>query len=174
MLWVHVPLSLAILGLYLTGSDCPVTTWELALRQRAGEPAYRGGFIGHYVTDPLGFPIHATSTQVGIYVLAFLPNVIGTASSPAALSSRGAHRFHQLGRSRHRRDLGCDLLGPRPPPGSVTRRSSAGGEVGRRDGEPPPAVGDQPGVHRGRRGHDHLGEACRRAGSPPALQDLAG
>ena len=41
------------------------------------EPGYTGGFIGHYVTDPLGFPIHATSTQVGIYVLAFLPNVIG-------------------------------------------------------------------------------------------------
>jgi hypothetical protein len=77
VLWLHVPVTLAILGLYLTGSDCPLTTWELALRQRAGEPAYRGGFIGHYITDPLGFPIHATSTQVGIYVLAFLPNVIG-------------------------------------------------------------------------------------------------
>ena len=77
VLWLHVPVSLAILGLYLTGSDCPLTSWELALRQRAGEPAYRGGFIGHYVTDPLGFPIHATSTQVAIYVLAFLPNVIG-------------------------------------------------------------------------------------------------
>jgi hypothetical protein len=77
VLWLHVPVTLAILGLYLTGSDCPLTTWELALRRRAGEPAYRGGFIGHYITDPLGFPIHATSTQVGIYVLAFLPNVIG-------------------------------------------------------------------------------------------------
>ena len=77
VLWLHVPVTLAILGLYLTGSDCPLTTWELALRQRAGEPPYRGGFIGHYLTDPLGFPIHATSTQVGIYVLAFLPNVIG-------------------------------------------------------------------------------------------------
>jgi hypothetical protein len=25
LLWLHVPVSLAILGLYLTGSDCPVT-----------------------------------------------------------------------------------------------------------------------------------------------------
>lgn len=77
LLWAHVPVSLAILALYLTGADCPLTTWELALRDAAGEPGYRGGFIGHYITEPLGFPIEATSTQVGIYVVAFLPNVVG-------------------------------------------------------------------------------------------------
>jgi hypothetical protein len=77
LLWAHVPVSLAILALYLTGSDCPLTTWELALRASAGEPGYTGGFIGHYLTEPLGFPIEATSTQVGIYVVAFLPNVVG-------------------------------------------------------------------------------------------------
>lgn len=77
VLWPHVPVSLAILGLYLTGSDCPLTTLELWLRRRAGAPGYSAGFIGHYITEPLGFPIEATSTQVGIYVLAFLPNVIG-------------------------------------------------------------------------------------------------
>jgi len=77
LLWVHVPLSLAILALYLSGSDCPLTRSELALRAGAGEPGYTGGFIGHYVTEPLGLPIGAPSTQAGIYVLAFLPNVVG-------------------------------------------------------------------------------------------------
>jgi hypothetical protein len=77
VLWLHVPVSLAILALYLTGSDCPLTTLELSLRERAGAPGYTGGFIGHYITEPLGFPIEATSTQVGIYVVAFLPNLIG-------------------------------------------------------------------------------------------------
>jgi hypothetical protein len=77
LLWLHVPVSLAILALYLTGSDCPFTVWELGLRREAGASGYRGGFIGHYVTEPLGFPIHATSTQIGIYVMAFVPNVIG-------------------------------------------------------------------------------------------------
>ncbi len=77
VLWLHVPVSLAILALYLTGSDCPLTTLELALRDRAGEPQYTGGFIGHYITEPLGFPIEATSTQIGIWVAAFLPNLIG-------------------------------------------------------------------------------------------------
>lgn len=77
LLWLHVPVALAILGLYVTGSDCPLTTWELALRERSGAPVYTGGFIGHYVTEPLGFPIHAPATQAGIYVVAFLPNVVG-------------------------------------------------------------------------------------------------
>jgi hypothetical protein len=77
LLWLHVPVALVILALYLTGSDCPFTTWELALREQAGLPGYRGGFIGHYVTEPLGFPVHATTTQVGIYVVAILPNLIG-------------------------------------------------------------------------------------------------
>jgi hypothetical protein len=77
VLWLHVPVSLVILGLYLTGSHCPLTDLELWLRERAGAPAYRGGFVGRYLTEPLGFPIRATSTQVGIYVVAFLPNAIG-------------------------------------------------------------------------------------------------
>ena len=38
---------------------------------------YTGGFIGHYITEPLGFPIEATSTQVGVCIVAFLPNLVG-------------------------------------------------------------------------------------------------
>jgi hypothetical protein len=77
LLWLHVPVSLAILGIYLTGSDCPLTSLELSLREHAGQPGYTGGFIGHYITEPLGFPIEATSTQLGVYALALLPNLIG-------------------------------------------------------------------------------------------------
>ncbi len=77
VLWAHVPVSLVILGLYVTGSDCPLTALELFLRERAGEPRYTGGFIGHYVTEPLGFPVTAGSTQIAIYVVAFLPNIVG-------------------------------------------------------------------------------------------------
>jgi hypothetical protein len=90
VLWLHVPVSLAILGIYLTGSDCPLTSLEMSLREHAGQPGYTGGFIGHYITDPLGFPIAATSTQIGIYVVAFLPNVIGYALLAAQLSRRRA------------------------------------------------------------------------------------
>ena len=79
VLWLHLPICLAILVIYLTGSDCPLTTLELWLRARSGVPGYRDGFIGHYLTDPIGFPIHRTSTQVGIYAIAFVPNVVAYA-----------------------------------------------------------------------------------------------
>jgi hypothetical protein len=77
LLWAHVPVALAILVLYATNSDCPLTSLELWLLERAGEPGYRGGFLGHYVTEPMGFPIRATSTQIGIYVTALVPNLVG-------------------------------------------------------------------------------------------------
>jgi hypothetical protein len=96
VLWLHVPVSLAILGLYVSGSHCPLTDLELWLRVGAGAPVYRGGFIGHYLTDPLGFPIRATSTQVGIYVLAFLPNALGY----GALVARVLHNRRSRGLAR--------------------------------------------------------------------------
>jgi hypothetical protein len=77
VLWLHVPIALAILTLYVTGSDCPLTTWELRLREDAGEPGYRGGFIGHYLTEPLGVPIEAPATRAGILIAAFTANVVG-------------------------------------------------------------------------------------------------
>ena len=77
LLGVHVPVALAILGIYVTGSDCPLTALELWLRERAGRSGYSGGFIGHYLTEPLGRPIHAASTQVAVVLIAVLPNVIG-------------------------------------------------------------------------------------------------
>ena len=96
VLCLHVPLVLAILVLYLTNSDCPLTTLELCLRELAGEPGYRGGFLGHYVTEPMGFPIRAASTQVGIYVTALVPNVVGYGLLAARLrrgrSTSGAER----------------------------------------------------------------------------------
>jgi hypothetical protein len=77
VLWLHAPLTLAILTLYLTGSDCPLTTIELELRDQAGLSGYRGGFLGHYLTEPMGFPIEATSTQIGIYGTALVLNLVG-------------------------------------------------------------------------------------------------
>jgi hypothetical protein len=94
VLWLHVPVALAILALYATGSDCPLTTWELALREEAGEPCYRGGFIGHYVTEPLGFPIEAASTQRGVLAVAVLSNLVGY----GLLAARGLRQRDAGGR----------------------------------------------------------------------------
>ena len=123
LLWLHAPVGLAVLGLYLTGSDCPLTTWELVLRERAGQPGYAGGFLGHYFTEPLGFPIEATSTQIGLVTVAVLPNLVGY----GLLVMRSASR-----RRRATRPAG---------PGTAWRRSPP-----RPRGRSTPAPGRGPGV----------------------------
>jgi Protein of Unknown function (DUF2784) len=77
LLVVHAPVALAILGVNLAGADCPLTTVELALRERAGAPAYGDGFLGHHVFEPLGVDVAATGTQLGVYAAAFGLNALG-------------------------------------------------------------------------------------------------
>jgi hypothetical protein len=74
---VHAPVALAVLAVNLAGADCPLTDLELALRARAGQPGYSGGFLGHHVLSPLGLDVAATGTQVGIYVVAVGLNAVG-------------------------------------------------------------------------------------------------
>ncbi|MGY1668107.1 DUF2784 family protein [Geodermatophilus sp. SYSU D00696] len=74
---VHAPVALAVLAVNLAGAACPLTTLELALRERAGAAPYDGGFLAHYVYGPLGLDVAATSTQVGTYLLAFGLNALG-------------------------------------------------------------------------------------------------
>lgn len=75
LLWAFVPVSLVIVGVYLTGADCPLTRLELNLRERAGGELYRDGFLGHYVLGPVGLDRSLPATQVGLVVTALVPNV---------------------------------------------------------------------------------------------------
>ena len=77
VLLLHAPLSAAILGVALAGADCPLTTLEAALRERAGGPALRGGFLEHYAFGPLGVEVASPGTQACTYVVAVLPNALG-------------------------------------------------------------------------------------------------
>jgi hypothetical protein len=55
----------------LTGTLCPLTPWEQALRQRAGEAGYAGGFVDHYLM-PLIYPAGLTpriQLALGLFVL---------------------------------------------------------------------------------------------------------
>jgi hypothetical protein len=76
---LHAPVALAVLAVNLAGADCPLTDLELALRERAGEPAYDGGFLGHYVFAPLGLDVRAAGVQVGVYAAALGLNALGYA-----------------------------------------------------------------------------------------------
>ena len=47
--WVHVPAAIWGALVELSGWVCPLTPLEIALREAAGEAAYRGDFLQHYL-----------------------------------------------------------------------------------------------------------------------------
>ena len=59
--WVRNPwfrlAHLAAIGIVVLqswlGAICPLTTWEMALRERAGEAVYTGAFIAHWLETVL-------------------------------------------------------------------------------------------------------------------------
>ena len=51
--WLHVPAALWGAWAELTATICPLTPLENALRHRAGETGYEGGFIEHYLIPVL-------------------------------------------------------------------------------------------------------------------------
>ncbi len=77
VLRIHVPVALSILGVNLAGWSCPLTDLEKIARRQAGGSQYSGGFLDHYLFTPLGVQESATATQLGIYTVAVLPNLIG-------------------------------------------------------------------------------------------------
>jgi len=85
LLLLHVPVALAILAVNLAGADCPLTDLELALREAAGAPAYDGGFLGHYLFEPVGVDVAAAGTQAGIHAVALGLNVLAYALLTARL-----------------------------------------------------------------------------------------
>ena len=69
--WVHIPAALWGAVVEFTGWICPLTPWEQALRQSAGQAGYTGGFIEHYLL-PIIYPDQLTSGMqmaLGAFVL---------------------------------------------------------------------------------------------------------
>lgn len=51
--WLHLAaIGIVVLQAWL-GRICPLTDWEMALRQRAGEAVYAGGFVAHWLEQVL-------------------------------------------------------------------------------------------------------------------------
>ena len=51
--WLHIPAVVWAAFIEFSGIICPLTPLEVALRQRAGQAGYGGGFIDHYVVSLL-------------------------------------------------------------------------------------------------------------------------
>ena len=51
LVWLHVPVVVWAAAIVSIGFTCPLTPLEKYFRRRAGEGAYKGGFIDHYIRD---------------------------------------------------------------------------------------------------------------------------
>ena len=69
---VHIPAVVwAVFLEARPGTLCPLTPLEQALRQRAGESSYKGGFIEHYLA-PIIYPTNMTIQEQFLIGLALL------------------------------------------------------------------------------------------------------
>ena len=69
--WIHLPAAAWGALIEFTGWICPLTPWEQALRSRAGQVGYPGGFIEYYLL-PVLYPQGLTSivqTTLGFLVI---------------------------------------------------------------------------------------------------------
>jgi Protein of Unknown function (DUF2784) len=80
--WLHIPAVVWAAFIEFSGTICPLTPLEVALRQRAGQAGYGGGFIDHYVVSllyPEGLTQNAqamlgavvVAINAAIYIVAF-------------------------------------------------------------------------------------------------------
>jgi hypothetical protein len=74
--WLHLPAAAWGLFLEITGRACPLTDVEKALRSLAGEVAYAGGFIEHYLVNPISPDGLTPRTQVVLLALVIATNVL--------------------------------------------------------------------------------------------------
>ena len=63
--------------MYLTGAPCPLTELELRLRSEAGGVATTAASSATTSSSRSASIAASPSTQVGVYVVAFVPNVVG-------------------------------------------------------------------------------------------------
>jgi hypothetical protein len=68
---VHLAMIGVVAAEVVCGITCPLTEWENALRERAGEATYSGSFLGRLAHDLLFFEAPAWAFSVA-YVLFFL------------------------------------------------------------------------------------------------------
>jgi hypothetical protein len=74
--WLHLPAVAWAAFVELSGSICPLTPLEVALRRRTGEAGYGGDFIEHYLVALL-YPAGLTrELQIALGAAALLINLV--------------------------------------------------------------------------------------------------
>ena len=76
LVWVHLPALAWGIGTVLIGFPCPLTPLELALRERAGDAGYEGGFVDHYIEGVI-YPEEYTTVLRALVVVAVVAGYCG-------------------------------------------------------------------------------------------------
>jgi len=69
---VHLIGIVAVVLLSWLGDICPLTTWEMALRSKAGDTVYTGSFISHWLETLLYYQASAWVFIVGYSLFGML------------------------------------------------------------------------------------------------------
>jgi hypothetical protein len=118
---VHVPVVAWAVAIVAIGFTCPLTPLEKLLRRRAGDEAYEGGFIDHYLEDVVYPREHLAFARAAVATLIF-------AGYAGLLVRRHRPRRsdHSVGREI---EAGHDRRLERPVPSLVAERVSDSGEA---------------------------------------------
>jgi hypothetical protein len=81
---VHVAAIATALAINLTGSDCPLTVLEKRMLQAGGHRVYEGGFISHYLVEP----VHPAGIDGRINLLLLSAWIVPTAAAYALRARR--------------------------------------------------------------------------------------
>lgn len=86
----HVPAVALSAALAIAGLDCPLTEVEKWLLEQAGEVPYDGGFISHYLVEPVYAP--GTTPTVRVILRIATVGIISVAYGGFLLRRRAAPR----------------------------------------------------------------------------------
>jgi Protein of Unknown function (DUF2784) len=79
LVWLHLPAAIWGAAVEFNGWLCPLTPLENSLREMAGQAAYEGDFINHYLEGAL-YPASLTHTlQIGLGTFAVVVNAVAYA-----------------------------------------------------------------------------------------------
>jgi hypothetical protein len=74
--WVHLPALAATAVVFLARADCPLTVWQKSFLSRAGRTPYRGGFIEHYIVEPIAGHAMTPATSMAIVAAWLVPTAV--------------------------------------------------------------------------------------------------
>ena len=84
LLRFHIPAVIGMATVNLLGMDCPFTVVQKHFLERAGEVPYDGGFVEHYLVDP----IHPGGITAGVRAAIIACWVVPTAAAYWSLARR--------------------------------------------------------------------------------------